>query len=72
MDTTEVDARIAAMDPADPELRARSDAALARILGRHGKLPTLADYRRVYDSLAKLGIDWPGDDRIREMYPVAP
>jgi len=60
------------MDPTDPELRARSDAVLARIIGRNGKLPTLADYRRVYDSLAKLGIDWPGEAKIREIYPVAP
>jgi len=30
--------------------------------------PTLADYRRVYDSSGK---PWPGDDYIRRNHPVA-
>jgi hypothetical protein len=60
--------QIDGLDPRDPELRKRSDAALAKIVGRNGELPTLAHYRRVYDTQ---GLPWPGDDRIREMYPVA-
>lgn len=73
MDATDLDARIAALDPADPDLKARSNAALARIIGRHGALPTIEHYRRVYDDLARRhGVQWPGDERVRAMYPVAP
>jgi hypothetical protein len=70
---TDLDGRIAGLDPADPVLRARGDAALGRIVGRHGELPGIEHYRRVYADLKRrYGIEWPGDERVREMYPVAP
>lgn len=73
VDTTGLDARIAALDPSDPEVKVRSEQALAAIIGRYGQLPTLDDYRRVYDDLARRhGIKWPGDDQVRAMFPVAP
>jgi hypothetical protein len=40
---------------------------LEPIIARSGK-PTLAHYRAVYESI---GVDWPGDDEIRRLYPVA-
>ncbi len=61
---------INSLDPRDPELKARAEAVLARIIGRHGgQKPTLAHYRKVYDTQ---GLPWPGDDQIRQLYPVAP
>lgn len=56
------------LDPGDPELKARADAALAKILARHGRKPTLDHYRRVYNTLR---LPWPGDEEIRQLYPVA-
>lgn len=73
VDTTGLDARIAALDPSDPETMTRSEQALAGIIGRHGQLPTLEHYRRVYADLTRrFGIEWPGDDQVRAMFPVAP
>lgn len=63
----DLDTRISALDPRDPELAARCDAALGRIIELTGA-PRLDDYRRVYNTQ---GWDWPGDDEIRRRYPVA-
>lgn len=65
--SSSVDERISALDPHDPDLRARSDEALGRIIELTGT-PSLDDYRRVYDTQ---GLPWPGDDEIRARYPVA-
>lgn len=54
--------------PLDPEQKAIADRILAEILDDLGGKPTFGDYRRVYDTL---GIEWPGDERIRDLYPVA-
>ncbi|MGH8922606.1 MAG: hypothetical protein ACRD0H_30430 [Actinomycetes bacterium] len=67
MDATDLDARIAAMDPSDPDLKARSDQALASIIELTGA-PGLDDYRKVF---AALKLPWPGDEQIRQRYPVA-
>lgn len=64
---SDLDTRISGLDPRDPELAARSEAALGRILELTGA-PGLDDYRRVYDTQ---GWDWPGDDEICRRYPVA-
>jgi hypothetical protein len=54
--------------PLSPEQKARADRVLAEILADLGGKPALSDYRRVY---ATLGIEWPGEQRIRDLYPVA-
>ncbi len=54
--------------PLSPEQKAVADRILAEILDDLGGKPALGDYRRVYDTL---GIEWPGDERIRDLYPVA-
>jgi hypothetical protein len=53
-------------DSGHPPLRPR-DPAIDRMIERTGK-PTLAHYRAVYESI---DVDWPGDDEIRRIYPVA-
>ena len=65
---SDLDTQISGLDPQDPELRARSGAALDAILADLGGAPSLDDYRRVYDTQ---GWDWPGDDEIASRYPVA-
>jgi hypothetical protein len=59
---------ISSLDPRDPDLRKRSDEALAAILGDLGGAPSLDDYRKVYDTQ---GWPWPGEEQIRDTYPVA-
>lgn len=54
--------------PVSPEQKALADRVLAEILEDLGGKPALVDYRRVY---ATLGVEWPGEQRIRELYPVA-
>jgi len=54
--------------PVRPEQKALADRVLTEILKELGGKPALADYRRVY---ATLGVEWPGEQRIRELYPVA-
>lgn len=40
---------------------------------RTGRIPTLADYRKVYANLeARHGLPQPGDDEIRASHLVAP
>ncbi|MCA1706047.1 MAG: hypothetical protein LC808_23425 [Actinobacteria bacterium] len=53
--------------PLPPAQRAKADAILAELVAERGA-PTLEHYRRVYRSI---GVDWPGDDEIRRLYPVA-
>lgn len=53
--------------PLPPEQNAIADQLLAESVADIGA-PTLAHYRDVY---ANLGLDWPGDAKIRAMYPVA-
>ncbi|MBV9314697.1 MAG: hypothetical protein JO100_13435 [Pseudonocardia sp.] len=50
------------------ERKALADRVLAEVLKDLGGKPALGDYRRVY---ATLGLDWPGEQRIRDLYPVA-
>jgi hypothetical protein len=54
--------------PVSPEQKAPADRVLAEILQDLGENTALGDYRRVY---ATLGVEWPGEQRIRELYPVA-
>ncbi len=54
--------------PLGPEQKAVANRILAEILDDLGGKPALGDYRRVYDTL---GIEWPGNERIRDLYPVA-
>lgn len=54
--------------PLSPEQKALADRILTEILQDLGGKPELGDYRRVYDTL---GIEWPGEQRIRDLYPVA-
>ncbi|MGH4019191.1 MAG: hypothetical protein ACRDT0_08135 [Pseudonocardiaceae bacterium] len=51
----------------DPARKAAADDVLAAIVADMGA-PALDDYRRVYDTLR---LPWPGDDRVRRLYPVA-
>lgn len=68
---SEVDSRVlAALDPAnapklDPDEWDRRQAAE---MARTGRYPTIEDYRKVYRSLERDGIEWPGDDEIRRIY----
>jgi antitoxin (DNA-binding transcriptional repressor) of toxin-antitoxin stability system len=41
---------------------------ISRMMAERFGAPTLADYRRAYDSS---GTPWPGDDYIRRNHPVA-
>ncbi len=50
-----------------PAQGAKADAILAELVSERGA-PTLEHYRRVYRSI---GVDWPGADEIRRLYPVA-
>lgn len=52
--------------PLPPEQMAVADAILAESVADIGA-PALDDYQRVYDNL---GLDWPGNDEIRRLYPV--
>ena len=54
--------------PPSHEVARDADEAFARMLARDG-LPSLAEYRRVYESF---GIPWPGDDEVRRLHPVDP
>lgn len=54
-------------DPeASPDERGR--AIEARMIARKGGAPSLEAYRRAY---AACGAEWPGDDVIRRLHPVA-
>lgn len=53
--------------PPDASDEERARSIEARMVARHGA-PSLDDYRRVY---AACGLDWPGDDEIRRLHPVA-
>lgn len=53
--------------PGRSGLKARSDEALASIIELTGA-PGLDDYRKVS---AALKLPWPGDEQIRQRYPVA-
>lgn len=76
MDTTDLDTQLAAINPDDPEFRARSKAWRAEHeaeMRRTGRIPTLADYRKVYANLeARHGLPQPSDDEIRASHLVAP
>lgn len=56
---------LASLDASDDE---RGRAIEARMVARHGA-PSIEDYRRAY---ASCGAQWPGDDEIRRLHPVAP
>lgn len=56
--------------PLPPAQKAIADRILAERVAEHGA-PTLEHYRRVYATLARDGIQWPGDEEIRRLYPVA-
>ena len=53
--------------PLPPEQKAKADRILAGRVTKNGA-PTLEHYRRVYTACH---LDWPGDEAIRRLYPVA-
>lgn len=72
----DLDDVLAAMDPSNPEFRARVDASRVEHeaeMRRTGRIPTLAAYRKVYENLHhRHGIEVPSDDEIRRIHLVAP
>ncbi|MGH3612684.1 MAG: hypothetical protein ACRDRK_08820 [Pseudonocardia sp.] len=53
--------------PPDASPKERGRSIIARVVARHGA-PSLDDYRKVY---AACGLDWPGDEEVRRLLPVA-
>jgi antitoxin (DNA-binding transcriptional repressor) of toxin-antitoxin stability system len=58
---------VADLVPADTQAQHAARAITQRMTDRFGA-PTLAHYRRVYESS---GHPWPGDEEIRRRFPVA-
>ena len=70
-DRRDLDEILASMTMDNPEFRARVEAsrkAQEAEMRRTSRYPTIEDYRKVYASLARDGVEWPGDDEIRRMY----
>lgn len=53
--------------PLNPAKKAVAERIIAELVAERGA-PSLDHYRRVYRSI---GVDWPGDDEILRLYPVA-
>lgn len=72
----DLDDVLAAMDPSNPEFRARVEVSKAEQeaeMRRTGRIPTLEHYRAVYENLHRRhGIEVPSDEEIRRIYLVAP
>lgn len=62
----------AVVPPAAAEVAAQrqaaADAVVADMINWAGQAPDLDHYRQVY---AATGTSWPGDDQVRQLYPVA-
>jgi hypothetical protein len=63
-----LEATLPPLAPPDASDDERGRAIEARMVARHGA-PSIEDYRRAY---ASCGAEWPGDEQIRRLYPVAP